>query len=175
MSDNLIIRKATVSDAVIVALLARITFDETFGHHFSDRNDLLHYFETTFSVAKMNSSIAKENNVFWLAFLNDLPVGYAKLKKFSPLDSIQNEQSAQLQKIYVLKDCIGKQVGPNLQEALFTEVQQLGIKNLWLSVLKTNYRAIRFYEKNDFKPVGEHLFSVGKETFDFYILLKKIN
>lgn len=172
MSSNIIIRKATLEDAAIVALLARITFDETFGHHFSDRNDLLTYFETTFSVEKIRSSIAKENNVFWLAFIDDLPVGYAKLKKYSPVDVLIDTNTAQLQKIYVLKDSIGKQVGPKLQEALFTEVVQLGIRNLWLSVLKTNDRAIRFYEKNDFKPVGEHLFSVGKETFDFYILLK---
>ena len=133
----------------------------------------LTYFETTFSVKKIRSSISKENNIFWLAFVDDLPIGYAKLKKYSPVESVADTHCAQLQKIYVLKDFIGKQVGPLLQEALFNEFKQLGIKNLWLSVLKTNYRAIRFYEKNEFKPVGEHLFSIGKETFDFHILLKK--
>ncbi len=170
--ENLLIRKAKLKDAEVVALLARITFDETFGHHFSDRNDLLTYFDTTFSVERIRSSISKENNVFWLALVNDLPVGYAKLKKYSPIESVADLHCAQLQKIYVLKDYIGKQVGSPLQEALFEEVTKLGIKNLWLSVLKTNDRAIKFYKKNNFKLVGEHLFSVGKETFDFHILLK---
>lgn len=170
---ELIIKKAAIEDAPVVALLARITFDETFGNHFSDRNDLLTYFDTTFSVEKIKSSISKENNVFWLAYADDLPVGYAKLKKYSPVNAVDDDHCAQLQKIYVLKDYIGQQVGPKLQQELFNEVKKLQIKNLWLSVLKTNYRAIRFYEKNDFFPVGEHLFSVGKETFDFYILLKQ--
>ncbi len=173
MDNNLIIRKAEVKDAEYIALLGQITFDETFGHHFRDRQDLINYFKSTFSVKKIRSSIAKENNVFWLAFVNDLPVGYAKLKKYSPLEQLLPAPSAQLQKIYVLKDYIGEQVGPALQNALFDEVKALGINNLWLSVLKTNERAIRFYQKNDFFTVGEHLFAVGKETFDFYIFLKK--
>lgn len=175
MERNLIIKKASIKDAEYIALLAQITFDETFGHHFRDRNDLIHYFNTTFSVAKIRSSIAKENNVFWLAFVDEMPVGYAKLKKYSPISLVQDENCAQLQKIYLRKDYLNQQIGAPLQHAMFDEVIKLGKKCMWLSVLKTNFRAIRFYEKHGFVTVGEHLFSVGKETFDFYILLKKFN
>lgn len=169
---NLTIRKATIADAEIVAILAQITFDETFGHHFRDRNDLINYFNTTFSVAKIRSSIAKENNVFWLAFVDEMPVGYAKLKKYSPISAVEDVNCAQLQKIYLRKDYLHQQIGAPLQQAMFDEVIELSKKTLWLSVLKTNFRAIRFYEKHGFVTVGEYLFSVGKETFDFHILLK---
>ncbi len=169
---NLTIRKATTADAEIVAMLAQITFDETFGHHFRDRNDLINYFNTTFSVAKIRSSIAKENNVFWLAFVDELPIGYAKLKKYSLNTTVEDVNCAQLQKIYLRKDYLNQQIGAPLQQVIFDELIFLNKKSLWLSVLKTNDRAIRFYEKNGFVTVGEHLFWVGKECFDFYILLK---
>jgi ribosomal protein S18 acetylase RimI-like enzyme len=173
--ENLIIRRATIADAEMVAILAQITFDETFGHYFRDRNDLINYFNTTFSVAKIRWSISKEFYVFWLAFVDEMPVGYAKLKKYSPVSAVKDLNCAQLQKIYLRKDYLNQQIGARLQQAMFDEVIDLAKKTLWLSVLKTNYRAIRFYEKHGFITVGEHLFSVGKETFDFHILLKSFN
>ncbi|MDP3353295.1 MAG: GNAT family N-acetyltransferase [Flavobacteriaceae bacterium] len=173
--ENLLIRKATVDDAKIVAVLAQITFDETFGHHFRDRNDLTTYFDNTFSVAKIRSSISKENNVFWLAFENEMPIGYAKLKKHSPIDEVADKNCAQLQKIYLRKDYLNQQIGGKLQLAMFEEAIQIGKETIWLSVLKTNYRALQFYTKHGFITVGEHLFSIGKETFDFHIVLKSFN
>ena len=80
---QILIRKASIEDAEYIALLARVTFTETFAVHFRDRQDLINYYDTTFSVSKIRSSIAKTNNVFWIAFCDDLPVGYAKLKLFS--------------------------------------------------------------------------------------------
>lgn len=170
--NQLVIRKATAADAEIVALLAQITFDETFGHMFRDRHDMINYFNHTFSVAKIRSSITKENNVFWLAFADELPVGYAKLKLYSPIEKVADKNCAQLQKIYLRKDYLNQQIGEKLQRAMFDEAIELGKKTIWLSVLKTNYRAFQFYHKHHFKIVGEHLFSVGQETFDFYILEK---
>lgn len=169
---NLTIRKATIADAEMVAILAQITFDETFGHHFRDRNDLINYFNTTFSVAKIRSSIAKENNVFWLAFVDELPIGYAKLKKHAPNATVEDVNCSQLQKIYLRKDYLNQQIGAPLQQAMLDELIHLDKKTLWLSVLKTNSRALKFYEKNGFVTVGEHLFWIGKECFDFHILLK---
>jgi hypothetical protein len=72
---EIIIRNATVADAEYISLLGRITFSETFGNHFKDKQDLVNYYERTFSVQKIRSSIKNLNNVFWLAFANDLPVG----------------------------------------------------------------------------------------------------
>lgn len=79
--EHLIIRKAKLEDAEFIALLARTTFTETFGHYFRNNQDLLDYYDKTFSVSKIRESIGKENNVFWISFYNELPVGYAKLKK----------------------------------------------------------------------------------------------
>jgi len=75
--DNIEIRLANKEDAKCIAQLGRITFTETFGHFFRDKQDLLNYYNSTFSVEKIENGLAKPDNVFWIAFANRLPVGYA--------------------------------------------------------------------------------------------------
>ncbi|MGV6831672.1 MAG: hypothetical protein ACWA5P_08945, partial [bacterium] len=69
------IRLAQKEDAQFIALLGRTTFTETFGHFFRDKQDLLNYYNSTFSVEKIENGIEKPNNIFWIAFANRLPVG----------------------------------------------------------------------------------------------------
>ncbi len=172
---NIIIRKANLEDAAYISLLGRITFSETFGHLFLNKDELETYLQTTFGVEKIRSSLQKENNVFWLALADDLPVGYAKLKKYSPLEQLDPQQVAQLQKIYVLKDFLDKKVGIVLYEALLEETLALQKNHLWLTVLHTNSRAIHFYEKNGFKKHQKHLFTIGSQPFEFELMLKNMS
>ena len=50
---------------------------------FLNQNDLIDYYNLTFSVQKIEDGMKKQNNIFWIAFVNRLPVGYAKLKLHS--------------------------------------------------------------------------------------------
>jgi len=47
-------------------------------------------------------------------------------------------------------------------------------KNIWLSVLNSNQRAIGFYIKNGFHEVGTHDFQIGKEGFEFIVMRKEL-
>lgn len=170
--ENITIRKAIPTDAPCIALLARITFTETFNNHFNDPQDLQNYYNETFSVKKISNSIQNENNIFWIAFCDEIPVGYAKLKKHSKTTFINSNSVSQLQKIYVLKDFLSKKIGYKLQNEIFEETKLIKTKKLWLSVLKTNYRAINFYKKSDFTQIGTHTFDIGKAHFNFIVLKK---
>jgi hypothetical protein len=83
------IRRAASGDGPIAAFLGRITFAETFGYLFRNyfENDLRAYLDATFDVAKMERSLAKPENAYWLALWAGLPVGYAKLKHRFPLSA----------------------------------------------------------------------------------------
>ncbi|MEM9647039.1 MAG: N-acetyltransferase [Bacteroidota bacterium] len=168
------LKQATHEDAPQIALLARFTFTETFGHYFRDRSDLKTYLNQTFNVPKLQESLKKPNNLFWLAYIDHLPVGYSKLKLHSPTPFLQSDSICQLQKIYVLKDFLSHKVGLPLQNAMLEHAVEKGIKNIWLSVLKENARAIRFYEKNGFKTLGDHDFQIGKEHFEFQAMVKNL-
>lgn len=169
---NLTVRKALSADAEHIALLGWVTFRETFGPYFTNRTDLATYLQNTFNVAKIRTGLLKENNVFWLALVDELPVGFAKLKRVSHTDALRDGQPAQLQKIYVLSDFLAQKVGAALYEALLTEVRASSATDLWLVVLQANGRAIRFYEKQEFVGVGPTQFTIGSQTFDFLLMNK---
>jgi len=165
--EDIVIRYATQSDAEYIALLGRITFTETFGHFFRKKEELIEYYERTFSVQKIRASINKTNNVFWIAFEKELPVGYAKLKLKSKSEFIDSDKVSQLQKIYILKDFLSKKIGLKLQDRLIERAREEGNEKIWLSVLNSNERAINFYLKNGFKHIGNHDFQIGSENFNF--------
>lgn len=171
---NIEIRLAKKEDAKYIALLGRITFTETFGHFFRDKQDLLDYYNLTFSVEKIENGIEKPNNVFWIAFVNRLPVGYAKLKLNSKSEFMKSKKSCQLQKIYVLKDFLSMKIGFELQNLLLKKAKELEFDKIWLSVLNSNERAISFYKKNEFKKIGNHDFKIGKEYFEFIAMKREL-
>ncbi|MEX0273068.1 MAG: N-acetyltransferase family protein [Flavobacteriaceae bacterium] len=175
MTKNITIRPAQSADAAHIALLGRITFTETFGHYFRDRQDLMDYYDRTFNVDKIEGSMEKPNNRYWIAHVDRLPVGYAKLKLHSKSDFIDADSVCQLQKIYVLKDFLSLKIGFGLQEQLLNTALELGMDWIWLSVLKQNERAIRFYKKNGFGNMGSHDFKIGKEHFNFMAMGKALH
>lgn len=171
-SSKIEIRTANKDDATFIALLGRVTFTETFGHFFKDKQDLIDYYNTTFSVDKIERSLTKPNNVYWIAFVEKLPVGYAKLKLRSGSQFIPSENVCQLQKIYVLKDFLSMKIGFELQNRLLKKAKETGNSKIWLSVLHSNERAINFYLKNGFQQIGKHDFQIGNESFDFIAMSK---
>lgn len=166
------IRKAVPADAKFISLLAKITFSETFGNLFHDKQDLRNYLEKTFSLEKITSSLQKEENVFWIAFIGDLPIGYAKLKKNSPVPNTNFVHAAELQKIYILKEYVLKSNGKLLKADFFDEIQQLKIQHVWLKELHVNEQTLNFYRTHNFHKYDSYSFSIGKEDFVFNIMMK---
>lgn len=173
---DLKIRPAGPGDAEIVALLARITFVETFGHLFGNHaSDLAAYLDHTFAVAKIRNSLGEPDNRYWLAFRDGLPVGYAKLKHPSPTPLLPNQDLAQVQKIYVLREFLSLGIGKELLAAALDEAARRGLNIIWLDVLKQNTRAIRFYERKGFVPLGDDTYAIGSQTFEFHLMaLRKV-
>ena len=167
-----VIRKADVSDAIILALLGQVSFREAFGHFWTDEEVLRKYFKKTFSVSKLKSSLAKQNNVFWIAFADDLPVGYAKLKKYAPNEKLSDKKPAQLQKIYLLNNHVGLGIGKKLQDALFNEVKKENIRTLWLAVWDENPKAIKFYEREGFKKETKYHYQYQSLQANYEVMIK---
>ena len=168
------IRIATQEDIRFIALLGRVTFTETFGHLFRDKQDLFTYCDATFSVRKIADSIQKPSNIYWIALKGQVAVGYAKLKLDSSSEFIPGEHTCQLQKIYVLKAYLSLKIGFQMQNALLEKAKEKGFSKIWLSVLKRNERALAFYRKNGFQVVGQHNFQIGKEHFEFRAMVKSL-
>jgi len=172
--EQMQIRQATVHDAEFISLLARITFSETFSHLINDKHALFNYYYKTFSVPKIRASLQNENNLFLLAIHEELPIGYAKLRKSAPVECIESKNVSQLQHIYLLQDYVAKRIGQHMIQRVFDEVMKLNKDYCWVSVYDGNTRAMKFYEGRDFRRTGAHQFSIGKQSFDFTVLKKEM-
>jgi len=169
---SLVIRRASADDAEVVALLARITFRETFGYLFErHEDDLRTYLDHTFAVGKIRGSLGLERNRYWLALQDELPMGYAKLKFPSPTELVKGPDVAQLQKIYVLREFVGQGIGKPLMDKVLADTWVRGAGAVWLDVLKENERARRFYERQGFAGIGSDSFTIGAQTFDFHLMV----
>ena len=172
--EQMKIREATVADAEFISLLARITFSETFSQLFDDKHELFNYYYKTFSVPKIRASLQDDNNLFLLAIHEELPIGYAKLKKSAPSPFIDSKNVSQLQHIYLLQDYMSKRIGQHLINKVFDEVSRLRKDYCWVSVYNGNHRALKFYRGREFSPCGSHQFQIGKQSFDFTVLKKEM-
>ncbi len=47
---HIVVRKVTVKDIILLALMARVTFREAFGHLFHDNETLISFFAKSFSI-----------------------------------------------------------------------------------------------------------------------------
>ena len=75
----------------------------------------------------------------------------------------------------MLNDFLNKKIGHELLNVVFDEIKTIRSKHLWLSVYVDNLKAIRFYEKYNFKIIGKHTFGILKQSFEFYVMDKEFS
>lgn len=154
--------KATDKEVAIVREIAMQTFVDTFREYNTEEN-MKAYLENTFSPDKINLELNDPNTAIYLARHQDTIVGYLKLKKSDPPKELENHKVMEIERIYVLKDFHGMNVGLLLLERAIEIAKEHHLDYLWLGVWEHNPRAIRFYEKNGFNSFGNHVFVLGDD------------
>lgn len=163
------IRYANENDSELLANLGHQTFYETFAEHNTPEN-IASYLSVAFSVEKQSSELKDANAIFLIAEMGGKTVGYAKLRANRAYDFITGENPIEMERIYSLKDYIGKGIGASLMQASIKEAKDKGFDCLWLGVWENNERAILFYEKWGFNKVGSHVFMLGKDPQNDFIM-----
>ena len=166
--------RADITNAASVATIGKKSFRRAFEHLFICREDLTEYLEFTYDPVKLAKSIRKENNIYLLAFMEGRPVGFAKLKKHSLNDLITSPAQMEMQKIYVLAEYQGRGVGSALMNEVNALASEEGPDSIWLDTYISNEKAIRFYESRGFKKIGRYYFTIGSQTFEYYVMELRI-
>ena len=164
------INKTGVNDAEAISFIGKVSFGDAFGHVF-EKNNLDNYLQLVYEPHKIAVSICKENNVYFLAMVNDKPAGFAKVKKFSLNEDIQSGAQMQLQKIYVLPEYHGSGAGTALLHEVMQLANELYPEYIWLDVYEGNNKAIRFYERNGFTKGSSYQLGIGPQSFEFYMMM----
>lgn len=160
------------NDIEQLQLIGKQTFQETFSDKNSEE-DMQKYLNEAFSFTKLTNEIQDNNTLFYFAKLHNKVIGYLKLNHGKSQTELKNDKAVEIERVYVLKDFYGKQVG----QLLFNKAIEISLQKkanyIWLGVWEHNPRAIRFYEKNGFVAFDKHIFKLGNdEQIDIMMKLK---
>lgn len=170
--ENLTIRAVTENEIAELQNIGRQTFIETFAHVNTEEN-MRNYLESGFSFEKLKREIQDVNSEIYFAVRNDEIVGYLKVNFGSSQTEIKDENSVEIERIYVLQSFHGKKVGKLLFEKAVEIAHRKHADYIWLGVWEKNYRAIEFYKKNGFIEFGKHVFRLGDDKqLDLMMKLK---
>jgi diamine N-acetyltransferase len=157
------IRRANSDDAGLLAELGAHTFRETFAAD-NTSDDMTAYLAAHFSVAQQTAELAHPASIFLIAEVEGQAAGYAKLHAGEPPKEIEGAKPIELVRLYVSSEWFGRGVGEALMRACLDEARNAGHETLWLGVWERNARAQAFYNKWDFRAVGEHIFQLGSDA-----------
>ncbi len=172
--------KAIPGDLITLSELALTTFKETYGGQFLSEN-FEKYTRDAFNIITLEMEINDPSCTFFLASLENVYVGYVKLKEFKADHSgdsslIQPVDFAgggiQLERFYLLKGYHRHMIGAFMIHFLLEYSKTKSCKFVWLGVWELNAQAIRFFTSWHFRMYSSRVFKFGNER-QRDVLLKK--
>lgn len=159
---NISIIKISIADVEQLQTISRQTFFETFAEYNTTEN-MQQYLTDVFSVDRLTEELSNSCSEFYLACINKQAIGYLKVNWRHAQTELKDPHAFEIERIYVLKYFLGKQVG----KALYNKALQLAKERkstyLWLGVWENNERAINFYKKNGLIEFDKHIFVLGED------------
>ena len=168
-----VIRYATAEDAELIADLSRRTFYETFGY-VNTKENIDKFMNEQFTREKLIKEVTEPGNTFLLAFDEELPVGYVRMREGKKFPEFKNSDSIEIARIYAVNSYIGTGVGQQLMRQCVFIAKELKKEIIWLGVWEKNPRAIAFYTKWGFEKFSEQDFLLGNDLQTDWLLMKKL-
>lgn len=154
--------QAKPDEVAVLQAIARQTFAEAFTEG-NTADNLQQYMEEAFSTARLSKELSNPQAVFYFASAGERIIGYLKLNYGQSQTELQDSQAVEIERIYVLKEFHGLEVGQLLCDKAIELAKAAGASYVWLGVWEENPRAIRFYQKNGFAAFDKHIFRLGDD------------
>ena len=164
---TILVRPATVADAVRLSRFCATTFRETFESENTSEN-ISRYLAEAFTPDRQAAEIIDPAGTMRVAERRNPAeepelVGYVHLLAGPAPVAIEGPAPVELKRLYVAAAWHGRGVAQLLMEAALDSARARGAQTLWLGVWERNPRALAFYAKYGFTRVGEHTFVLGTD------------
>ena len=173
------LRLAGPDDAARLADLGARAFRETFASENTPEN-LADYLRHSVSPEIQAAEVAQPGSSFLILELDGAAVGYARVLAGSIDPALQasaewnTQRPMELVRIYLLQGLTGQRLGDVLMQGCIDLARQQAMEMLWLGVWEKNPRAIGFYRRWGFEPVGKHIFQLGQDSQTDLILARRV-
>lgn len=138
------------------------TFLETFAGS-NTAADMDRYLEENMTEAKLLQEMANEESAFYFACVDDEIAGYLKVNTGAAQTELQQENSLEVERIYIPGAFQGLQIGRKLMDTALELAVAQGKTFVWLGVWEHNLKAIQFYRKFGFEIFDRHVFRLGSD------------
>ena len=169
----LLVRLATPDDAEALAALAVRTFRATYIPA-SATHDVERYIADHFSVDHQAAEIADASLTTLIGLRGDDPAAYVQLRWGVAGDGVAAERPAEVARFYVDAPLHGSGAAHALMRAALDAAIARGADCAWLGVWERNARAIAFYTKWGFAPVGSQTFVMGTDPQRDHVLARAL-
>jgi ribosomal protein S18 acetylase RimI-like enzyme len=167
------VRKAFPKDVDLLAQLGKRCFYEAFND-VTAPDDMQAYLESTFQKTAIETQLLDERSLIFIADVGGDPAGYVYAHSAITPRCVRDTAAIKLERLYLRKRYYGRAVGDALMQATIEESRSRGYLSVWLSSWELNERANAFYEKWQFKVVGNQKFTVGRDIQNDFILSRKL-
>ncbi len=151
------IRPAQITDLPTIHRLAHEIWPSAYLEILGEAQ-LNYMLEKMYSLPSLEHQLSVLNHHFILATENEIPVGFAS---YSPHE---NKDSYHLNKIYVLPNQQGKNIGKQMLNYVISEIKKTCASSLQLNVNRYN-KALQFYQKLGFKIIRKEDNDIGSGYF----------
>jgi ribosomal protein S18 acetylase RimI-like enzyme len=163
--------ECNISDVNLLKELSILTFRESYSHN-NDPVQFEIYISQAFTAEKLLTELQNTNSRFYLILNNSEVVGYLKLNFAAAQTDINDDDSIEIERIYLLKSHQRKGIGSLILDFVEKLAIAFNKSYIWLGVWDENLSAIAFYKAKNFLTFGQHTFTIGNiDQID--ILLKK--
>jgi diamine N-acetyltransferase len=171
---QIFIKKANENDTDTLQNIAKTTFVETYAAQ-NTAEQMAEYVATHFNIESLKAELTNPASAFYFAYANDELVGYLKVNFAAAQTDIHDTESLEIERIYVLKNYYGKQIGHFLYEKAAEIAKKAHLNYIWLGVWEYNPRALRFYEKMGFEHFGTHVFDFNGDAQTDILMRKGVD
>lgn len=167
------IRQCVPDDLGLLRDISRKTYFETFAAMNTPEN-MAAYLDEAFAAERLCEQIGDADSSFYFLYCGDEPAGYVKVNEGPAQTDMGDSAALEIERIYVLKPFQGAGLGQYLLDWALRIAAGRGKRYCWLGVWEKNKRALHFYKKNGFYPIGVHSFWMGKDEQTDYIMRKDL-
>jgi diamine N-acetyltransferase len=153
--------RPNIHHASVLAELGAKSFIESHGHSASEI-DIQNYVSMNFNESVFKNELADTTHIYHLVLVDSIPAAYSKIRLNTAMPTNTDSQLCKMDRLYVLKEHYDKGLGKQLFDFNLNFAKAHDQKGFWLYVWRENQRALKFYDKQGFKNVGDTFFKISE-------------
>ena len=149
MNTDILIREAEKTDVKAMAEVVSSSWKAAYSELISE--DDMKLFANVERREKIFKAGFEKGKLFYIMLCGGEVKGVCLAERY---EKEGFSDTAEIDQFYLAPSVIGKGLGSRLMEYILKKLSDKGFKQVVLFVMEGNERAVRFYERNGFKPDG---------------------